>query len=318
MAQRTTPPSLSPFLNSIFDTYHHPKYFESDPIDFVHHYSDYHNQELVAILSSLLAYGNVKQIRRSVSNLLERLSRIPQEREANAPSSLIWQWDSPSIQTQVKKELNGFVHRFNRDEDLLELFRLIHLSWKRFGSVGKHFSSHLSTDDATIERPLALFIQDWRSWSSSAKLKSSFGYLLTSPADGSCCKRWCMLLRWMGRKDEIDPGLWQTPEGGQKLNPAQLIIPLDTHVGRIARYLGLTDRLTLNWKTALEVTANLKKLDPADPTRYDFALARLGILDLCSRKYQKEVCQKCQLLQVCRYAQSQEGSSPGRLRSTRA
>ena len=120
-----------------------------------------------------------------------------------------------------------------------------------------------------------------------------------------------MLLRWMGRKDSLDPGLWT--EGGSQLSarfPAgmslqskQLVMPLDTHTGRISQYLGLTSRKSLNWKAALEVTQALKQIDPEDPTRYDFALSRLGILDICQRSYREEICKKCQLLPACHFAQ---------------
>jgi uncharacterized protein (TIGR02757 family) len=117
-----------------------------------------------------------------------------------------------------------------------------------------------------------------------------------------------MFLRWMGRKDQLDPGLWsetgplRTAE--TYLHPSQLVLPLDTHTGRISQYLSLTSRKSLNWKAALEVTARLRKSDPLDPTRYDFALSRMGILEYCKRKYRPEICEACQLLPACRFAQA--------------
>src|SRR6185312_11076188 len=102
-------------------------------------------------------------------------------------------------------------------------------------------------------------IAQWRTWTreAGARRNESFEYLLTSPEDGSCCKRWCMFLRWMGRSDSVDPGLWTQsgplagsfPEG-RSLKASQLVIPLDTHTGRISQYLELTDRKSLNWKAA--------------------------------------------------------------------
>jgi uncharacterized protein (TIGR02757 family) len=117
-----------------------------------------------------------------------------------------------------------------------------------------------------------------------------------------------MFLRWMGRRDAVDPGLW-TEQGamapvvrGRALHASQLIIPLDTHTGRISQYLGLTKRKSLNWRAACEVTERLRLCDPQDPVKYDFALARLGILDLCQKKYRVEVCSTCELLPECRFA----------------
>jgi hypothetical protein len=87
------------------------------------------------------------------------------------------------------------------------------------------------------------------------------------------------------------------------LKSSQLILPLDTHTGRISQYLGLTRRKSLNWLAALEVTESLRQCEPNDPSRYDFALARLGILDHCRHKYIEDVCGRCDLVEACRFAQ---------------
>jgi uncharacterized protein (TIGR02757 family) len=125
-----------------------------------------------------------------------------------------------------------------------------------------------------------------------------------------------MFLRWMGRNDELDPGLWgargklrPTFSVGRFLSPHQLVIPLDTHTGRISQYLGLTDRKSLGWLAALEVTAALRACDEADPVRYDFALCRLGILDLCQRRYRAEICANCKLVSACHFARAHQVAS---------
>jgi uncharacterized protein (TIGR02757 family) len=118
-----------------------------------------------------------------------------------------------------------------------------------------------------------------------------------------------MFLRWMGRRDRLDLGLWMKgsalaggfPEG-RALRSDQLIIPLDTHTGRISQYLALTSRKSLGWKAAVEVTEALRVCNSDDPVRFDFALSRLGILDLCRRSYRVEICRKCDLLKVCQFA----------------
>jgi uncharacterized protein (TIGR02757 family) len=104
-----------------------------------------------------------------------------------------------------------------------------------------------------------------------------------------------LYLRWMVRRTSPDLGLWRF------VDPAKLVVPLDTHVHRIARFLGLSRRKTADWKTARALTDRLAVFDPADPVRYDFALCRLGILDLCSRRRRKEQCDVCLLRDVCRF-----------------
>jgi len=104
-----------------------------------------------------------------------------------------------------------------------------------------------------------------------------------------------LFLRWMVRRTSPDLGLWTF------VDPAKLVIPLDTHVHRIATFLGLSDRKSGDWKAARALTDNLARFDAADPVRYDFALCRLGILDLCSRKQKKENCDVCLLRDACRF-----------------
>lgn len=120
-------------------------------------------------------------------------------------------------------------------------------------------------------------------------------YLLTSPEDASACKRMNLYLRWMVRRTSPDLGLWTF------VSPAKLVMPVDTHIHRIATFLGLNDRRSADWKAARGITDRLAVFDPADPVRYDFALCRLGILDLCSRQKRKENCDVCLLRDACRF-----------------
>jgi uncharacterized protein (TIGR02757 family) len=301
------------FLNQLQKTYHRRDLLSSDPLEFVYLFSDPFDQEAVALVAALLAYGNVKQVRKSVRDVLDRMERL----EAS-PSQLVRRLgdrenaDYPEFNRRFENVFASFVHRFNRGKDLVLLFRLLAESWRRHGSLGAHFLS-FNNEASNIGEPLGELISEWRAWSRElfqAPKKSSFGYLLTSPRDGSSCKRWCMFLRWMGRRDELDPGLWTKSSAlkpsfpaGRALRADQLILPLDTHTGRISQYLGLTERKTLDWKAALEITQSLGICDPEDPTRYDFSLSRLGILDVCRRHYREEICTQCQLVTVCRFAQ---------------
>ena len=300
--------SLALFLNQLENQYHRDQYLSSDPLEFVHRYLDPLDQEAVALLAALLAYGNVRQIKKSVEDALIRIGKI-------APSPREFVQTLPLRIAAAEKAFEGFTHRFNRGGDLVHLFQLLNYSWNRYGSLGGHFVQHLEPQAPTIEGALNGLISDWRGLKFHRKVPSTFGFLLTAPSDGSCCKRWCMFLRWMGRRDKLDLGLWTRSSplspgfaAGRSLRADQLIMPLDTHTARISQYLGLTQRKTFGWKTGVEVTDSLKKIDPNDPTRYDFALARLGILDICRRSYREEICLKCQLLPACHFA---KGSSKG-------
>jgi uncharacterized protein (TIGR02757 family) len=122
-----------------------------------------------------------------------------------------------------------------------------------------------------------------------------FAYLLPDPGTGSATKRLCLFLRWMVRPaDGLDLGLWSGVE------PRELVIPLDTHVLRISRYIGLTGRRTATWSTAVEITEALARLCPADPVRYDFAIAQLGISGGCLHRRVPDRCGACPLDPVCR------------------
>jgi uncharacterized protein (TIGR02757 family) len=109
----------------------------------------------------------------------------------------------------------------------------------------------------------------------------------SSPVNGSACKRANLFLRWMVRDRDIDFGIWK------KIPKNKLVIPLDTHIAKISRCLGFTKRKTQDWKMALEVTHALKKLDPEDPLKYDFALCHHGISGVCKGMRGKERCEGC-------------------------
>lgn len=119
-------------------------------------------------------------------------------------------------------------------------------------------------------------------------------YLLPSPAGGAA-KRLALYLRWMVRaEDGVDLGTWH------HLEPSRLLIPLDTHIARIGRYVGLTDRQTIGLPTALDVTASLARLDPQDPLRYDLALCHLGISGACPTRREPAICRDCPIRSICR------------------
>ena len=119
---------------------------------------------------------------------------------------------------------------------------------------------------------------------------------LPDPSGSSGCKRLLLYLRWMVRPDDgVDLGLWK------QVSPSVLLIPLDTHIHRIARNLGLTNRSSPSWAAAEEITAALRAIDPVDPVRFDFALCHMGMLQQCPSRRDSELCRGCGVLTVCRH-----------------
>lgn len=295
--------ALRDALEPLFEKYHRVEFLGSDPLEFPHRFQDPWDQEAVALFSAILAYGKVAQIRKSVESVLARIAGL-----GLSPAELVRSVETEAGAQAWRKAMAGFAHRFNVGEDLALFTRLLARSWKIHGSFGAHLCGHVAPGAVDFGSALSQVFADWKIWRRDyPQAPASFDYLLTSPSLGSTCKRWCMLLRWMVRKDEVDLGLWRTgspliPDGVKDLEPHQLVMPLDTHTGRISQYIGLTERKTLGWKAAREITNRLLLCDSNDPVKYDFALARIGILALCQRRFRVEICMGCDLLPVCRFA----------------
>jgi uncharacterized protein (TIGR02757 family) len=188
---------------------------------------------------------------------------------------------------EAMRRFAGFAHRFHKTRDLVAFLGRLASAIRAHGSLGELFRECYEDGDSDIGPSLARFVRALRG--------DEMQYLLTSPEDGSACKRMNLFLRWMVRRTSPDLGLWTF------VDPAKLVVPLDTHVHRIATFLGLNRRKTADWKAARALTDRLARFDGADPVRYDFALCRLGILDLCSRRRRKENCDVCLLRDACRF-----------------
>jgi uncharacterized protein (TIGR02757 family) len=282
-----TATGLAQFLEDLFRRYHRPEFLSSDPLEFVHRYESAREQEAVGLICALLAYGNVKSIRSSAGAVLTHLGGPGElERSVREGKSLHPNWK----------------HRFNTAQDLDLLLGLLADTWRQWGSLGARFCATHSPGSG-IESALNSLIAEWKQRARErGGAGEGFFHLLSAPEDGSCCKRWCMYLRWMVRKDMLDPGVW----AGLGVLPGDLRIPLDTHTHRISQYLGLCSRKSPQWSAVLEVTERLAQFDPLDPVKYDFALSRLGILSLCQRKYRAEICEKCALRPACSFANHEE------------
>ena len=260
----------------------------NDPLSFCHRYPDPADREIVALVASSFAYGSVVIILRTLESILAEMGRSPRR--------YVERFDpQPGLRATSR-----FKHRFNDGRDLCALLWAMRRMVEQEGSVQSFFLRGHDAADQDVSGSLnrysaAALALDYRAvfGSDSIPADSYFPFLFPAPASGSACKRLCMFLRWMVRPaDGIDLGLW----GG--VSPAQLIIPVDTHISRISRYLGLTRRKAADWRMAQEVTAALRIYDPADPVKYDFSLAHLGISDGCDGKDMSR-CTSCPIVGIC-------------------
>lgn len=255
-----------------YQKYHDPKYLEWDPLCVVRKFRGSPDEEWIAWVAALFAFGGVKQIIKSLNVALTRLRVDPTSTPLK--DTLLEYNDEEALAKELLERLDGFAHRVYVDRDLVMVLLLYRRSLLEFGSMEKHFMQFYHPDDETIGSGLAGLVAQYREWSREIQFKpgAHFKHMLNSPEQKSVCKRWVMFLKWVVRPDDgIDLGLWQ------EIRPDQLVIPLDTHLFSISRRLKLTKKKTATWMTAVEVTRSLKKLDLADPLKFDFSLCRLGM-----------------------------------------
>jgi uncharacterized protein (TIGR02757 family) len=260
----------------------------NDPLSFCRRFTSPEDREIAGLIASCFAYGNVKIILRTLDTIFSRMGPSPRKFvEGFTPE-------------QGLLLFAGFKHRFNDARDLCALLLAARTMLDEADSIGEFFLGcyDREAEDITpslIEFCAALLAMDYSAVFGGRDIPadSYFPFFFPSPASGSACKRLCMYLRWMVRPDDgIDLGLWH------EIPPAKLVIPVDAHIRRICRYLGLTGRKQADWRMAREITAALRKLDPADPVKYDFSLCHLGISEGCDGRDRLR-CTACPVNILC-------------------
>jgi len=248
-----------------------------DPVALVRRYASPQDREVAGWIASSFAYGRVETILENAGALLAALGESP----ARALAS----------RTYSPADLSFFRHRFHGPEEAAALLGVIGGILAREGSVGAYFRRHRGPDDPDVGPMLDRVSGEILS--RFERPGTALKFLFPRPSDGSACKRWNLYLRWMCRSDAVDFGIWRW------LPTRALIMPTDTHVHRVARRLSLTRRKTADWTTAVEITRRLARLDPDDPVKYDFALCRLGILEVCRVEPRLSECPRCAARAVC-------------------
>jgi uncharacterized protein (TIGR02757 family) len=238
-------------LEDIYERYNRRRYVGSDPLGSLYRFERTEDREIAALVSSSLAYGNVKQIESSI----ERIQNIM----GDSPKNFLM----GSTDRSLSLSFAGFKHRWTTGEDISWLLAGARRVIREHGSLENCFLSRYDKEDADIVPALTGFVEELTCGGQNS--------LVPSPCRGSACKRWNLFLRWMVRRDRVDPGGW---EG---VSASQLIVPLDIHMFRTCTGIGMSDRKTADLKAAREITNAFKKISPEDPVKYDFALTRVSM-----------------------------------------
>jgi uncharacterized protein (TIGR02757 family) len=280
---------LADRLDSLYRAYG-PETAATDPILFLGRYREPEDLEVVGWIASAFAYGRVETIQANVGRILEALGPRP----ARALDRI------RDFRELAGDALSGFRHRFHGANDAAVLLFAISRARAQAGSLRTFFESELRAEDVDVGPLLSRAVAkirefDYRPVAGRRGLSgaSPANFFFPDPASGSACKRWNMYLRWMVRRDRLDLGLWPG------IPTSRLVMPTDTHIHLVARRLRLTRRRTADWRTAREITDRLARIDPRDPVRYDYALCRLGILQICKPQRGLSLCSECPVQEPC-------------------
>lgn len=236
-------------LDRLVLNYQTEEFIKNDPIQFPHRYTNKRDIEIAGFLASLIAYGK----RELFIKKLEQLFKIAQ----NEPHNFIINFE-PKI-------LGDFNYRFGKTEDFSLIFSILRKLYTQDGGLEELFK-HSYNKHKNLFIPVTDYF-----YSQTDNISQGFKFMIPMARNESAMKRMCMFLRWMIRKGPVDFGIWDF------MPISELLIPLDVHVARVSRNLGLLKRNSNDFKAVLELTNNLKKLDPIDPIKYDFALFGYGI-----------------------------------------
>ena len=263
--------NLKAFLDAKVAQYNRPEFIANDPVSIPHMFTKNQDIEIMGFWAATLAWGQRVTIINKCKELITLMD--------GAPYDFIINHEEPDL-----KKLLHFKHRTFNDIDTLYFISFFRYHYENFESLEDAFVPSAILQREVLEQGNSA--PPSGGWGAAASLDFFRSYFISlpdfpnrtkkhvsSPSQKSTCKRLNMFLRWMVRKDDngVDFGIWK------KLKSADLVCPCDLHVDRVARKLKLITRKQTDWQTAVELTNNLKELDPTDPVKYDFALFGLGI-----------------------------------------
>ena len=274
---------LGHFLEVAYTQYARPELIASDPLQVPYRYTRRVDKEVAAFIAAWLSFGSVPTILRAADTALAPLGERPAERLLEMKRE------------DCEQAAKGFNHRWIFAEDMAAVYQMLGGALKEAGGLEPLFAAGMTSDAEDVRPGLAALNQALgRHLSEAQAARRGTRYFLSSANGPGAAKRLHMFTRWMVRSGDVDMGLWSSAKAHQ------LIVPLDTHVGRIARYIGLTSLKSPGLAMALDITRSLRRVDVEDPVRFDFVLSRLGILGACPRKRRATHCKTCALFSVCR------------------
>jgi uncharacterized protein (TIGR02757 family) len=284
---RTDPAAaLGPPLENLYRTFDHTE-SATDPVHIVRRYATPADREIVGFCAAALAFGRVASVLQSIEALLAVMGPHP--------AAFVREFDP----ARHRAPIEPLVHRWIRGRDLVALLLVLQRMLREAGSIEAFFAAGDDPSAPDISGALDSFSIR----ALQTDLRDAYGprmpkrpgvcYFFPRPAAGSACKRLNLFLRWMVRRDAIDLGVWSS------VSPGRLIVPLDTHVIRLGQCLRLTRYVSPGWKMAAEITSSLRRIEPADPVRYDFSLCHVGMMNACGfNRAQRD--SQCPLRGVCR------------------
>jgi len=258
----------------------------ADPIQIVRRFDRNDDREVVAFCAASLAFGRVASVLQSIERLVAIMGP--------GPAAYVRRFD-PAREAPAFK---GLVHRWTREQDLIALLWVIRQMLDRAGSIEGFFLEGYDPSSPDLASALDSFsiramALDLKAAYGRVPKRPGVGYFFPRPSKGSACKRLNLFLRWMIRHDALDLGVWS------RVPASKLVVPLDTHVIRVGRCLQLTKLQSPGWRMASDITASLARIDPADPTRYDFSICHLGMMNACGFS-RAQADSQCPLRGVCR------------------
>ena len=285
-------PDLKRALDQLYAGFDRPD-SAVDPIQIVRRYDRLEDRELVAFIAAGLAFGRMASVMTSIEGVCRVLGA--------APAVFVRRFE-PRAHGDALRLLS---HRWTRGRDFVAMIWMLRQLIEAHGSLEACFARGHDPGAPDVAPSIEAFSAraralDFRPAYGRVPKTPGVLYFLSRPSTGSACKRLNLFLRWMVRRDGVDPGGWTS------IPARQLVVPLDTHTIRIGRCLRLTRRATPGWKMAAEITAALRRFDPEDPVRYDFALCHLSMMGACGYGTRRGNAQ-CPLREFCRPIGRQAG-----------
>ncbi len=242
-------------LDNLAEKYENTDFIKNDPVQFIHRYKNKQDIEIAGFISSLFAYGNRKMFINKLDDLFSRMD--------NDVANYVKNGDFAN--------LKGFEYRFSKDYDIIPMFNILNSLYNNSNGLEELFKYSFKTDRGNKYDEFLDKVVDYFYARAPRKAGQGFYHLIPNPKKGGAMKRMNMFVRWMVRKTSVDKGIWTF------MRPKDLYIPLDVHVARQSRDMGLLVRKSNDYQAVRELTFKLKEFCPQDPVKYDFAMFAFGV-----------------------------------------